>query len=158
MKAIIITGTKDSGKSTTIQELCRQLKPKNIWQLKINILDKKESKLEVSSIDVIYNNVFIIEVQNKFILILAGCPTEIDIRITSVIDICFILKIDISIVVTAKRTSERKKNFNSKDELKKMGFIISEERIQKVKLTGFRDSIEWQNRIDKLKEMILKEI
>jgi hypothetical protein len=158
LKAIIITGAKDSGKSTTIQELCRQLKPKNIWQIKINTLDKKKSKLEVSSIDAIYNNVFIIEVQNKFILILAGCPTEIDIRITTVIDICFILNIDISIVVTAKRTSERKKNFNSKDELKKMGFIISEERIQKVKLTEFRDSIEWKNRIDKLKEMILKEI
>jgi ABC-type multidrug transport system ATPase subunit len=87
MKSILIIGTADAGKSTTMREVCRRLKPTKVYKLLPDTKIHKNSKLQDSDVEKIFNNTFIIEVKEKLILVVAGAPTEQRIRLKILIEI-----------------------------------------------------------------------
>src|ERR1700757_2128780 len=105
MKYILIIGTTNAGKSTTIDAVCKKLNPTSVQHL------KSDKTFEKVAIDVdILNGTYLIEVNGKIILVSAGAPTEQNIRITVLIEICIKLKIKIDFALVAMRTVERREN------------------------------------------------
>ena len=158
MNAIIITGKKDSGKSTTIQEICKNIKPQKIWRISVNQENPENSSLIECQISDIYNNTFVILKNNLYILIIAGCPTENNINFTLVFEVCIKLELSISFVIAAKRTREVKNGFNTKIEIENFGFVTFEEWIERIENSNFMETTEWKNRIDKLTSIVLQKI
>lgn len=153
MTAIILTGKMSSGKSTTILELCQEINPSKIWQLDLDM-----NRLIQSSIQAIFNNAFVIEKNNKFILVLAGCPTEMDKSFTQIYEICMELNLTITFVISAKRTREIKEGFSTKKEIEKFGFVIYEEKINRINSSNFKESKDWQSRIERLLSIVLQKL
>ena len=83
MKYILIIGTKDAGKSTTIDAVCKKLKPTSVERLNSEKVFEKVS----NTVDIL-NGTYVIEVDGKIILVVAGAPTEQGITITVLIKIC----------------------------------------------------------------------
>jgi len=159
MKSILIIGTKDGGKSTTITEICKQLQPSEVFKLDIN-----KKKLINANIEDIFNNTFIIKVKGKFILVVAGAPTEQNFKLKVIIQITIELDIEISFLIVAKRTSERKKGFNTIKDISDTSTLIHTERLNKISLTNLNDLLsfkqnqKWIERINKLKKLVIENI
>lgn len=154
MKAIIIRGASNSGKSTTIREVCKRLKPTKIHQLQVDKDNLKNSQLIIEKVNNIFNNTFIIEVKGKYVLVVAGANTEQNIKISILIKVCVEIKIDISFFLVSIRSFEKKEDFNTLDELKKVSEIIKHQKIQKITGDDFDKSDEWNNRINQIVETI----
>ena len=161
MKYVLIRGAKDDGKSTTIDSVCKQLKPSRIQRLNIN-----EENLEIvdNTID-IQNGTFIIEVNGKIILVVAGTPTEQKITITVIIEIVIKLKIKIDYAIVAIRSFEKKDGFDTGNELAKYGDCILEERIYRIDddknhddENWFKDTEVWNKRIFKIVSCLYNEL
>ena len=69
MKSILIIGASNAGKSTTAREVCKRLKPTKVYKLKADKNDLIQSQINISTVDNIFNDTFIIEVKNKLILV-----------------------------------------------------------------------------------------
>lgn len=149
MKSILIIGASNAGKSTTAQEVCKQLQPTKVFRLNIS-----EEKLIEAEIKNIFNNTFIIEVNGKLILVVAGATTEQGFKITAIIDVCLRLKLNISFAIVSMRSFERTKGFNTKNQLSSISEILLEERIYKINAEDFRNSKEWKSRIEKIISLI----
>ncbi|MDR6459063.1 putative Fe-S cluster-containing radical SAM superfamily protein [Chryseobacterium vietnamense] len=149
MKSILIIGASNAGKSTTAQEVCRQLKPNKVFRLDIS-----KEELNDAEIENIFNNTFIIEVNGKLILIVAGATTEQGVKITAIIDVCIKLKLDISFALVSMRSFERTEGFDTKNQLSSISEILLEERIYKINEADFRNSKEWKSRIEKIVRLI----
>lgn len=145
MKYILITGTKDSGKSTTVNAVCKRLNPSVIYRL---TADRTFEKVDIT-IDLL-NGTYIVEVSGKIILVIAGAPTEQNIQITILIEICIKLKIKIDFALVSKRTFERSENFDTVNELKNFGECVLEEKIYRIVGENFKESKEWKNRIERI--------
>ncbi len=146
MKAIIIRGATNKGKSTTIREVCKRLKPQGVYKLDIS----KKEKFE-EYIDKIRNGIYLIEIKGKWILVFAGSPTEINIKISDAIDVCIEIGIDISFAIVSRRYVERKVGFDTRKELKEKGFeVIHEELIHKIEQNNFEQTEEWNKRVDNI--------
>lgn len=148
IKSILIVGASDAGKSTTAQEVCRQLKPNKVYSLNI-----VEQKLNEAKIENIFNNTFVIEVNGKLILVVAGATTEQGFKITLIIDICIKLKLDISFALVSMRSFERMEGFKTKEQLSAITELLLSVKINKID-GDFRNSEEWTNRIDKIVKLI----
>jgi hypothetical protein len=153
MNSILIKGKADEGKSTTIREICKSLNPERVWEL---IYDKKE--LKETTVGEIFNNTYVIQVGGKKILIAAGAPTEQKIRITLLIKICVELEVEIDFAIVAKRSAERRKGFDTINELKNFGEIILIDKISKIPGEDFKQSQEWNDRISKIKKIVLESL
>lgn len=150
-QAIIINGAMNSGKSTTIKEICDNLNPNDVWEI-IKIND--ELNIKSSSMKNVFNNIFIIKVKSIFILVSAGCPTETKINIRSAYNICGEKGFDIQMIITSKRTIEKTKGFNTIKELDSLKFNVNQVNIRKINSENFMESNEWKNRVTQLLEMI----
>ena len=62
MKSILIIGASDAGKSTTMREVCKRLKPIKVYRLYADKTNLENSRIELSGVDNIFNDTFIIEV------------------------------------------------------------------------------------------------
>jgi len=147
MKFILLRGTKDAGKSTTMNEVCKRLKPNSIKKLK----DKEFIECELGM--EIFNDTFLITYMDKNILIIAGAPTEQSKTITFIISICVELKIEISLALVSMRSSERKEGYDTLKELECFGTCIFDEQIWQVQ-GEFKESKEWNERIENLITLI----
>lgn len=152
MKSILIIGTSNAGKSTTAQEVCKQLKPDKVFSLNI-----AKKKIKDAKIENIFNNTFIIELNGKLILVVAGATTEQCFKITVIIEVCIKLKLDISFALVSMRSFERMEGFDTKNQLASISEIILEERIYKIE-GDYRNTKEWKNRIEKIVNLINKSI
>lgn len=153
MKSILIIGASNAGKSTTAQEVCKELQPTKVFRLNIS-----EEKLIDAEIENIFNNTFIIEVNGKLILIVAGATTEQGFKITAIIDLCIKLKLNISFAFVSMRSFERSEGFDTKNQLSSISEILLEERIYKINEEDFRNSKEWKTRIEKIVSLIKENI
>jgi len=159
MKSILIIGTRDGGKSTTITEICKMLKPTKVYSLNF-----AEKKLKPADVKDIYNNTFVIEVKGKLILVVAGAPTEQRITLKAIIEICIEINIEISFLIVAKRTSERIKGFNTVEDINQFSKLIHTERVNPIELTdkndlgSFKQNQLWKNRIEKLTKIVEENI
>ncbi|PXX23721.1 hypothetical protein [Arenibacter sp. ARW7G5Y1] len=158
MKSLIIKGTSNEGKSTTVRELCKSLNPEGIWKLEMDTSSYSESLLVESELSNIFNNTFVIQINGQLVLVCAGAPTEQSIKITVIIDICLEIGLKIKFAIVSMRSSERKKGFDTPTELENISEFLKIERIHKIKVDNFMESQEWKNRIENLKNYILSEI
>lgn len=155
MKSILIIGTRDGGKSTTITEICKMLKPS-----KVHSLNLTEKKLKTADVKDIYNNTFIIEVKGKLILVVAGAPTEQQVTLKVIIEICLEINLEISFLIVAKRTSERINGFNTLNDINEFSQLLHTERVNLIELTdkndleSFKQNQLWINRIEKLTKIV----
>lgn len=150
MKSILIIGASNEGKSTTIQEVCKRLKPTKVNRLYADKNNFEESRIELSEVTNIFNDTFIIEVNDKLVLVVAGAPTEQNIKITTLIQICIKIKINITFLIVSMRSFERKEGFDTQNELKNKSKIVLTERIYFIEDDKFQNNIEWNKRITKI--------
>jgi hypothetical protein len=159
MKSILIIGTRDGGKSTTITEVCKMLNPTKVY--KLNTVEKK---MKIAKVEDIFNNSFIIVVNGKYILVVAGAPTEQNITLKILIEICIQIDIKISFLLVSKRTSERKDGFDTNKDINDFSKLIHTEKISPFPLTdinntnSFKQNLNWKNRITKISNLILENI
>lgn len=158
MKSILLIGKKDEGKSTTAREVSKALQPTEVKKLIISHDDYKNSKCVNSTVDEIFNDTFIIKVKGKYILICAGAPTEQQIKITDLLNICDSLGFKIELALVSRRSEERKEGFDTLNELRRVSDLILEEPIIKIKEKDFMESKAWIDRIEKIKSIILKNL
>jgi len=151
MYSIVVKGNQQSGKSTTIREVCRLLTPSKIRELKI-----KERQIGVDEIpnDRIFNGTYLLEVNGKSILVIAGAPTEQDKTVTQIVDICIELKIPIDFIISAMRSKEMKSSFDTIHELKKMSSLLQIFKIVKIDGEDFQASDEWNKRISDILKVV----
>lgn len=159
MKSILIIGTSDGGKSTTITELCKKLKPTEVCKL-----NTSQRKIETAEVTDIFNNTFIIKVKGKYILVVAGAPTEQNIKLKVLIQITIELNIEISFLIVAKRTSERKNGFNTLEDINNSSKLLHTEKLKRIPLTNkndlnsFKENQDWIDRINRLEKIIIENL
>ena len=102
MKYALIIGASGNGKSTTINEVCKNLKPTKAWELNSDSIF-----IEVKASVGKFNGTYLIEVNGIIILVAAGCPTEQDITITTLIEIAINQNFNINILIVAVRTDRK---------------------------------------------------
>lgn len=159
MKCILIIGAKDSGKSSTINAICRQLQPSKVWQL----VNDNTSFEVISPPEEFKNGTYILEVNGKIILVVAGTPTEQGITITGIIDICISINITIDFALVTMRTRERKRTgdgvkYATRQELVAIGVeCIAEEWIENLG-ANYLQSNEFKARVDKLSVLMKTEL
>lgn len=158
MKSILIIGASYAGKSTTMREVCKRLKPTKVYRLFADKEELTKSKVESAQIDEIFNNTFIIEVKGKLILVVAGATTEQNITITILVNICVEIGIEISFALVSMRSFERREGFDTPTELKSKSEIILTEKIYRIKDEKFETTTEWNERIDKIVEKVKSNI
>lgn len=145
MKYILIAGAKESGKSTTIENVCKQIKPSRVWEL-----DKDEKVfIETAITTVIVNGTYIIEINGKIILVVAGSPTEQEITITILINIAISQGFNITIILVAMRLFEKMNGYDTPKELDHFAEEIDRIRIDKI-IGDYKNSPEWCNRIERI--------
>ncbi|MDR0604049.1 MAG: hypothetical protein LBG80_07085 [Bacteroidales bacterium] len=147
IKSLIIRGSQNSGKSTTIQEVCKQLNCSEVYKLNFN-----KKILKKSTVDEIFNGTYIIYIGKEVILIIAGAPTEQKKSIRIILELCIELQIEISFVLSARRFAERN-DFNTTSELKRFTTLLNTIKIEKIS-GDFRKSEEWQKRIKEIVTII----
>jgi hypothetical protein len=148
IKSLIIRGSQNSGKSTTIQEVCKRLNPAKVYKLSF---DKKI--LKESTVDSILNGTYIIHVEREILLVIAGAPTEQKKTIKMILELCIELQIEISFVLVARRYAEHK-GFDTTGELKQYTTLLKPIKIEKISGSNFIQDDEWLKRIAKIVKII----
>lgn len=152
MKYILIIGASENGKSTTINQVCKDLKPTKAWQL-----NSEAVFIEVGVNVGMFNGTYLIEVNGVIILVAAGCPTEQDVTITDLVNIAISLGFVLGILLVAMRTFERKEDFDTPRELEKLGTKIDAIRIEKI-AGDFKNNSKWIDRVQNIVSMVKKNI
>lgn len=154
MKSILIIGASNAGKSTTMNEVCKRLNPSEVYKLIVNRGDFEKSRIEPAEIDEIFNNTFIIKVKGKFILVVAGAPTEQNIKITVLIEICIKIEIEISFLLVSMRSFEKREGFDTPTELENKSEVVLTEKIYRIGEEKFEESVEWNSRINTIVDLV----
>lgn len=152
MKYVLIIGASENGKSTTINQVCKDLKPTKAWELNSEaVFAEVEVNVEM------FNGTYLLEVKGTIILVGAGCPTEQDVTITDLVNIALNLGFAVSILIVAMRTFERKEGFDTPKELDKLGSKIYEEKIEKIP-GDFKNNSKWIDRVQNIVSVVKKNI
>ena len=149
MKYIIVKGASHHGKSTTIDAVCRMLKPERVERLntvkrELQYFDQSEPK---------HNGCFLLWVRGKIILVSAGATTEHKTSITVLITILIELQIEIDFAIVAMRSREQTKDFNTPEELKRLGECLGTVEISWI-AGDYKNSIEWKDRVQGIVDML----
>jgi len=158
MKYILIIGSKDSGKSTSLNAICKELKPSRIFVLRKGSEPEFAFFEEVDKSEVIYNGTYIIEVKETLILIMAGSPTEQDVKVTTIFEICNRLQMTINFALIAMRSFEKRAGYDTKKELELLGKTVLVEKIYRINDSEFDKTNIWKSRIDKIIKFINENI
>lgn len=152
MKYILIIGASEAGKSTTINEVCKKLKPNKAWALNSDGIF-----VEVKTNVDIFNGTYLIEVDGIIILVAVGSPTEQDITITVLVEIAIMQKFNIEILILAMRTFEKKSGFDTPKELEKIAVKIYQEKIYKID-GNYKNTVEWNDRINNIISVVKRNL
>jgi len=153
MDYILIRGKRGSGKSTTMDEVCRRLKPDFILEL----VDKNIFE-EINKNNQLLNGTYILQIGKKNILIVAGAPPEQNITITLIIKICIQLKIEIAFGIIAMRSSEGAGKYDTPNELKNFGNPIEEIKILRIEGDDYKLTTEWIERVNNIVTLTIENI
>lgn len=143
MKYILLKGASHAGKSTTMDAVCKMIKPDRIRRLNPNA----KTLEDIDGIDGMLNGSFILEVNGMILLVAAGATTEQGVTITMLVKIAIDLKIRIDFAIVSMRSYEMKSGFNTPTELKSLGECIGTFVIHKVPGDNFRNSEHWKARV-----------
>lgn len=156
MKHFIIIGAKSSGKSETINAVCKALNPTKVWKVDFN-----NKRLKEWAEDIV-NETYIIEVNGKNILVIAGSPTEQHRTITEIYQfIIETLNIEISFILSAKRVHEKLPGYNTIEELAKISTYVDKvdiERIQGTNEDNITSNPIFQSRVAKIVDTIKRNL
>lgn len=145
MKYILIKGSKESGKYTTISEVCKRLRPESIRRL--NCQPHGRGFLEKYFSDEIVPGNYILGVRGQCILVIAGSPTEQKIQVTEIITTVQKLGVKPQVAIIAMRGRERLGNFATAHELSDLGKCIFETKIWRIPAINYKLSDEWNKRV-----------
>jgi ABC-type cobalamin/Fe3+-siderophores transport system ATPase subunit len=151
--SVIANGCMNRGKSTTIREVCRKLKPTKVCRLDIG-----KKVLCKDSVEDIKNGTYLIEVNEKNILVIAGAPTEQGKTVTQLFEYFVELGKPVVFILSAMRFYERLPGFDTVNQLKEISTLLDIVFITRIKRTDFKQASEWQERIDKIVKLITEHI
>jgi len=155
MYSIIIKGKKQSGKSTTIREVCRSLKPTKVRNLNFNQRRIEDADVPIGNIS---NGTYLLEVKGRIVLVIAGAPTEQQIRVTEIYEICVELQISISFIISAMRFFETKPTFHTIQEIEQISTLLHIFNINRIERKDFEESTELLNRISEIRNMLTEKL
>lgn len=157
MRYVIVKGGKNSGKATTINEVCRRLAPEKVTKV-IHGEDGKTRLSQMQTIEDLTDGTYIIRVKNKNILIVSVTPTQQKQSITSIIESVKDLNFEPEFALVAMSGLEKFKDFKTDEELKKFGKCIHETKIWRIPSHNFINTDEWKQRIAYLTAITLHNI
>jgi hypothetical protein len=143
MKYILLRGASHAGKSTTMDAICKALKPDRIQRFNPH----HKIITNISEHESVHNGSFILHVKGVIILVAAGATTEQGFTITMLLKIAFELDIRIDFALVSMRSYEKKDDFDTPEELKLLGECIYDERIRKIPGDDFKERKIWKKRI-----------
>lgn len=151
MKYILLKGAMGSGKSTTMDAICRKLKPSVVQRLNAHA----QTLEDFDTAKKMENGTFVLEVSGKIILVAAGSPTEQEYTITLLIDIVIRLKGRIDFALVSMRSYETKEGFDTIGELQQHGKCIQEVVITQIP-GDYEHSAEWLGRVGSIIDTLVK--
>ncbi|WP_294823371.1 hypothetical protein [uncultured Flavobacterium sp.] len=154
MKFILVKGSRWAGKTETIKEISKRLKPTAIRR--IHISDTSPTLL--TSIDPsigISNGNYLLTVRDKCILVVTDSPTQQRTRITTIVEAAHKLNLKPSLALISINTIERLKNFDTSNELEKFGKCIHNVKIWRIPSIKYDLTEEWNKRVSYLLSIIL---
>lgn len=149
MNYIIVKGSKNAGKSKTINEVCRRLKPDRIQKLFFKPTEESFIE-EVNPATQLLNETYIISLKNKNILVVAGSPTGQRRNITVLVEAIRQKGIPVHFAIIAIRSLEKLSNFSTVKELTVYGNCIYETKIRRIPAHNYSETEEWNRRIEHL--------
>lgn len=157
MKHIVLIGSREAGKSSTVDAIVKQLNPSKVYS--IDVGGKTATELAISSDTELMNGTYVIEVNNKLILICAGAPSEQNIRIFVIISTAqAIFDNKISFAIVSKRQRETLSEF---DKLNALSECVRTERIKRIPGTTtetFKSDSRFLERVKCLYDIVLKNL
>jgi Cdc6-like AAA superfamily ATPase len=156
MKYIIIKGSKSSGKSATVKDICKRLNPSSIKQLYID--ETGMATLRPLAVTEIGSDNYLLTIKKRTILVVAAAPTEQRKRITDILFAVQSLNIYPELGIIAMCGIEKLKDYATAKELEKFGECIHETRIWRIPSNQFHKTDEWDSRISQLTSLTLRNI
>lgn len=145
MKYMLIKGAKSSGKSVTVKEICKRLKPNAIK--KIYFDEEGKPLLEPAAKDLLDGSNYILTVKNKKVLLVAKSPTEQKVRVTSILEAVQNLQIQPDFAIVSMCGLEKLKDFSTAKELESFGQCVYETKIWRIPAHHFSTTEEWNKRV-----------
>ena len=156
MKYIIIKGSKSSGKSATVKDICKRLNPSSIKELYID--ETGMATLKPLAVTEIGPANYLLTIKKRNILVVAAAPTEQRKRITDILFAVHSLNIYPEMGIVAMCGIEKLKDYATAKELEKFGECIHETKIWRIPSNQFHKTEEWDSRISQLTSLALKNI
>ncbi len=156
MKYILIKGSKSSGKSATVKDICKRLNPSSIKQLCVG--ETGVATLRPLGIGDIDKENYLLKIKKRTILIVACAPTEQRKKISDILFAVHSLNIFPEMAIIAMCGIEKLKDYATAKELEKFGECIHETKIWRIPSNQFHKTEEWDNRISHLTSLTLKNI
>jgi hypothetical protein len=157
MKYIIIKGNNSAGKASTVNEVCRRLKPEKICRVYFSETGRVTLH-QVFSFGDLADGTYLITIKGKHILMVSGAPTQQKRKISVIIDSLLSLHIHIEFAIVAMSGSEKLKDYATATELAKYGKCIYETKIWRIPSHKFNLTEEWNKRISYLTAITLHNI
>ncbi len=150
---IFVKGPAQSGKYTTLAEVCHRLNPESIRKLTVTATGKGvlEPFNKHASIT---NNNFIISIKKRNVLVVATSPTKQRTSITTIFKAAANAGIKISLAVIAVRGRERLPDFSTAKEVSTFGKCLHEAKISRIPAISYKSGDEWNKRINHLISII----
>ncbi len=142
---MLIKGAKSSGKSVTIKEICKRLKPNAIKKIHFN--EQGKPVLEPITKEVLDGSNYILTVKNKKVLLVAKSPTEQKVRVTSILEAVQNLEIQPDFAIVSMCGLEKLKDFATAKELENFGQCVYETKIWRIPAHEFSTTDEWNKRV-----------
>ncbi|WP_162927025.1 hypothetical protein [Flavobacterium psychrotrophum] len=157
MKYILIKGNTSAGKASTVNEVCRRLKPEKICRLYFSENGKVSLHTVYSSGDLADGN-YLVTIRSKRVLMVSNAPTQQRVKISTIIDSLLSISITVEFAIVAMSGSEKLKDFATAKELAKYGKCIYETKIWRIPSHKFNLTEEWNKRISYLTAITLHNI
>jgi hypothetical protein len=146
MKYIIVRGNTNSGKQTTIKEICRRLKPEKI--MRIGVSDGLLLEVHnIFTVDNMQDKTYLLYIKGKKVLVVAGSPTRQQLNVSRLINAINTAQIIVDLAIVAVNTFEKLKGFSTNVELAEVGSQVTDVKVQFIPSHQFVTTAEWKKRI-----------
>lgn len=148
MKYMIIKGAKSSGKSVTVKEICKRLKPISIKKIEF---DEAGNPVPVTTNgEELNGDNYLLTVKSKKVLVVPKAPTEQKMRITAILEGLKKLEVQPDFGIIAVSSLEKLKDFATAKELENFGQCVYETKIWRIPANEFSTTEEWNKRVSYL--------
>lgn len=157
MKSVLILGKTGSGKTSTIEEVCRRLYPTEVYKLCFDAEGYSEFAKGKYDAEKLNHHTCIIDVKGKLILIIDKALDEKTMRLRSLLDFCTEINIDIAFLLMSETQTEQISETDT-DPLPDTIEILASVPIDKIPVDDFINHQEWNNRVDSIAALIEENI